>query len=196
VIRSLEMLVIAAIGLAVNVVVALILRGHDHEHQDASPRKQRNLNVHSAFLHVLGDMVSSFGVIIAALLIRLTSAHWIDPLVSILIGAIILVSAYRVLRRSLHILIEGVPEGLSVSEVNQAIRRVAPVESVHDLHVWNLCSDHISLSAHIVLSSENTRPQAEVMTEITQLLQEEYGIGHTTLQLELSPYKDCIGGCN
>lgn len=198
-IKSLEMMVIAIIGLAVNAVVAYILGGHDHTRSkatDGSKKAARNLNVHSAFLHVLGDLISSIGVIIAALLIRLTGAQWIDPFISIIIGCIILLSAYRVLRKSLHILNEGVPEGLSISAINRSITALEDVDAVHDLHVWNLGSEDVSLSAHIVLSSERFGQQNRVMNSVRQLLAAEYGITHTTLQFEESHCGDGHGGCN
>ncbi len=196
-IKSGEMMVIAIIGLVVNIVVAVILGGHNHKHdQPGEVHEKRNLNVHSAYLHVLGDLISSIGVIVAALLIRLTSAYWIDPLISILIGAIILVSAYRLLRQSLHILIEGVPEGLSIRDVNQAISSITEVETVHDLHVWNLGSNQVALSAHVVLSEENFRQQPQVLERIKTMLSDKYGIRHTTLQFEQTHCGEGHGGCN
>lgn len=198
-IKSLEMMVIAIIGLAVNVVVAFILGSHDHTHTDGNEhgkKPTRNLNVQSAFLHVLGDLISSIGVIIAALLIRLTGSQWIDPFISILIGGIILLSSYRVLRKSLHILIEGVPEGLSIQAINRSISALEDIETVHDLHVWNLGSENVSLSAHIVLSSGRFGQQNQVMNSVKQMLAAEYGISHTTLQFEESRCGDGLGGCN
>ena len=120
----------------------------EHIHE---PRQ--NLNLHSAFLHVLGDAVSSVGVIIAAILIHFTGANWLDPLISVMIGFIIVISAWRVLRSALHILLEGVPEGLSVMKINESLRSVDAVTNVHDLHIWNLSSDSVALSAHITLDS-------------------------------------------
>lgn len=201
-IRSTEMMVIAIIGLLVNIVVAFILGGHDqekghtHDHAEGKTRKARNLNIQSAFLHVIGDLISSVGVILAAILIRFTSATWIDPLASILIGIIIFVSAYRVLRASLHILIEGVPEGLSISRIKDAMLEIKTVSTVHDLHVWNLCSDHIALSAHILLMENIDEPQSQVLEEINHLLKTEFDIQHTTLQLENNPCAEVDGGCN
>ncbi len=201
-IRSTEMMIIAVIGLAVNIAVAFILGGHDHEYGHAHTdnenhkKKPRNLNVQSAFLHVLGDLISSVGVIIAAILIGITDAYWIDPLVSILIGAIILVSAYRVTRKSLHILVEGVPEGMSVQKINESIRTIPSVETVHDLHIWNLNSENIALSAHIVLENQNSQPDEEIMNQIKALLAAQYGIQHTTLQFERIPCGEGHGGCN
>lgn len=197
-IRSVEMMIIAGVGLAVNVVVAVILGSHDHHHDglDVHKEKPRNLNVQSAFLHVLGDLISSIGVIIAAVLIRITSAVWIDPLISVVIGIIILISAYRVTRKSLHILVEGVPEGMSIKKINKLMRSIPAVEAVHDLHVWNLSSENISLSAHVVLASGNTQPPEQVMREIKALLESELDIRHTTLQFENVPCGDGHGGCN
>ncbi len=194
-IKSMEMMVIAIIGLIVNMVVAYILGGHDHNHAQGKITT-RNLNVQSAFLHVIGDLISSVGVIIAALLIRFTGAQWIDPLISIFIGAIILVSAYRLLRKSLHILIEGVPEGLSVKEINQSIAAIAEVEAVHDLHVWNVGAEDVALSAHVVLTTSGFSHQPVVMEGIRDLLAGEYGITHTTLQFEESHCGGGYGGCN
>lgn len=196
-VRSTEMLIIAVIGLVVNLVVAFILGRdeHNHEHEHVSGGK-RNLNVHSAFLHVVGDSISSAGVIIAAVLIHYTSANWIDPFVSILIGAIILVSAYRVTRKSLHILNEGVPEGLSFEEVNRSISAVPGVQAVHELHIWNLCSEHVSLSAHVVLMAGQDPEQDEVMSSIRSMLEGEFSITHSTIQLETEPCAAGYGGCN
>ena len=200
-IKSLEMMIIAAIGLAVNIIVALILGGHahdhDHAHDHANPKKaERNLNVHSAYLHVLGDLISSVGVIIAALLIRLTGARWIDPFISILIGVIILVSAYRVLRRSLHILNEGVPDGLSIREINRSITSLPEIEAVHDLHVWNLGAEQVALSAHILLLPGGLAQPALVMERVKTMLAAEFGIEHTTLQFEETHCGEGHGGCN
>jgi cobalt-zinc-cadmium efflux system protein len=135
-------------------------------------------------------------VIIAAVLIRFTGAGWIDPLVSVLIGAIILVSAYRVTRKSLHILVEGVPEGMSVKKINESMRTIAGVDNVHDLHIWNLNSEKIALSAHVVLSCQNSHTPEEVMSAIKKLMLNEFGISHTTLQFESVPCGEGHGGCN
>lgn len=204
-VRSTEMFVIAVIGLVVNLIVAFILGGHNHEHQahdhahehDHKPvEKKRNLNVQSAYLHVLGDAISSIGVIVAAILIHYTRLEWIDPLISILIGAIIFVSAFRVLRRALHILLEGVPEGLSIKHINERMSTLEAVKAVHDLHVWNLGSDQVSLSAHVILNETHQGEQVEVMEKLKQMLDGEFHIQHTTIQFEKNPCLDGHGGCN
>jgi cobalt-zinc-cadmium efflux system protein len=208
VIKSTEMLVIAFIGLVVNLVVALILGGHDHDHavdthdhghndhdhhETAAVRKDINLN--SAFLHVLGDAISSVGVILAAILIKFTGVAWIDPLMSIIIGCIILVSAFRVLPSAFRILIEGVPEGLSIAKINQSLCCLPNVVSVHDLHVWSICSGTVALSAHVVLNGTSTDEPGE-MLKIKEVLTNEFHIEHTTIQFEESPCLNGQGGCN
>jgi len=181
-IKGFEMLLIAAIGLVVNLVVAFVLNTNSHQHADGSSHK--DINVQSAFLHVIGDAISSVGVIVAAVVIQLTGAVWVDPLVSALIGGIIFFGAFRVLRGSLHILVEGVPEGLSIQKIGSQMQQVDGVEQVHDLHVWNICSGNIALSAHVVLQETNDRDVHIVMQELKNILEKDFGIEHTTIQFE------------
>jgi cobalt-zinc-cadmium efflux system protein len=203
-IKSLEMLIIAVIGLVVNVVVAFTLGGHDHHHSHEHDEEvehsgkpvRKDINLNSAFLHVMGDAISSVGVIAAAILIQFTGKVWIDPLISILIGCIILASAYRVLRGSLHILVEGVPEGLSIRGIQESLDKVPDVSSVHDLHVWSICSGTVSLSAHIVLTSTGETRQQQTMQQVKEMLHNEYQIEHTTIQFEECPCLNGHGGCN
>ncbi len=185
-VKSGEMLVIAVIGLVVNLLVAYILRDdeHGHAHAPGEMHTHEDLNMHSAFLHVLGDAVSSLGVILAAILISWTGITWVDPLMSVLIGFIILGSSGRVLRSSLHILVEGTPEGISVDDVARTMTDVPGVYEVHDLHVWSICSGHIALSAHVVLHDHPVHDQGLILLELQRRLKRGYGIQHTTIQME------------
>jgi cobalt-zinc-cadmium efflux system protein len=185
-IKSLEMLVIAVIGLLVNAAVAFVLHGpgeHAHDHENHHHQTE-DLNLKSAYLHVLGDAISSVGVILAALIIWRTGWQWVDPLMSVMIGGLILVSSWRVLRSSLHILIEGVPEGLSLDEIGITMSKVPGVLEVHDLHVWSLCSGHTALSAHVTIEDQNTQTNAMIMATLKHELDEHFGIEHTTIQFE------------
>ena len=168
------MLVVAVIGLVVNLVVAFVLREHDHE----------DLNVRSAFLHVLGDALASVGVIVAGIIIVLTGWTPIDPLVSLLIAVIILVGSGNVLRRSLHILVEGVPRGMTANVVAQAMNGVDGVTEVHDLHIWTVSPGFISLSSHVVLDDQSLSEAQEIMDDLKTTLAERFGIEHTTIQVE------------
>ncbi|MGA9398800.1 MAG: cation diffusion facilitator family transporter [Anaerolineaceae bacterium] len=185
-VKSVEMLVIAAIGLVLNLVVVFILKGgvHTHDHQHDKQRPD-DLNIRSAFLHVLGDAVASVGVILAAIIIMKTGWQWVDPVTSVLIGLLILVSAYRVLRSSVHILVEGVPEGIELTHVSQAMETTPGVVSIHDLHVWNICSLHVALAAHVVLDRMKSTTRDGLMAELRSRLA-ELGIEHTTIQFETS----------
>jgi cobalt-zinc-cadmium efflux system protein len=182
-VKSGEMLIIAAIGLVVNLIVAFVLGGHDHDHDEAEHARD-DVNVKSAWLHVLGDAVSSVGVIVAAVLIGLTGVLWIDPLMSVLIGVIIVISSGRVLKSSLHILVEGVPDGLSLSDIGAALSAVSGVSEVHDLHVWSLCSGHVALSAHVVLADQALTDSNAIMQGLKAQLLGQFGIEHTTIQFE------------
>ena len=210
-VRGTEMLVIAFIGLVANVIVIFFLHEghshaghshdehshaahnhehHDHEshaHDDHHPEKgfqPQDVNIQSAYFLVIGDAVSSVGVIIAAVVISLTGWLWVDPLASVLIGALILLSSVRVLKTSLNILIEGVPEGISLPKIRQALLEIKGLDQVHDLHVWNLCSNHIALSAHVVVDSGSPLSHDELISKINQELDAHFGIQHTTIQVE------------
>ncbi len=180
-IKSLEMLIIAVIGLVVNAVVAFVLHGSEEEEHH---HHTEDINIKSAYLHVLGDAISSVGVIVAALIIWKSGWQWVDPLMSILIGVLILVSSWRVLRSSLHILVEGVPEGLSLNEIGNSMSNIPGVTEVHDLHVWSLCSGHVALSAHVIVEDQNSQTNAALMAALKHMLDEQFGIGHTTIQFE------------
>lgn len=182
-VKSLPMLVIAAVGLGANVYVALILRGESHRHGPATHRHE-DLNMRSAFLHVVGDALSSVGVIAAAGLIYVTGMTWFDPLISVMIGLLILLGSGRLVRRALHILVEGTPEGIKVSDIGQTLAEVPGVHEVHDLHVWSLCSGQISLSAHIVMDRDARMGQGLMLMEMNRRLNERFGIEHSTLQIE------------
>jgi len=188
-VKSAEMLVIAVIGLVVNLVVAFVLGGHEHEHdhegEDGAEAHEEaeDLNVRSAFLHVVGDAVSSVGVIVAAGVIWFTGWEWVDPLMSVFIGIIIVLSSWRVLKSSLHILIEGVPEHLSVEKIGASMAGVPGVLDVHDLHVWSICSGHVALSAHVITADQTITDGNGIMTELKARLR-QFGIEHTTIQFE------------
>lgn len=181
-VKSLEMLLIAAGGLAVNLVVMLVLRGHarDHDHEHGV----EDLNVRSAWLHVLGDTLSSVGVIAAGLVMWRTGWTLLDPLVSIAIGAVLLVGSGRLLRSGVHILMEGVPEGLTLAEVGRAMAAVPGVQDVHDLHIWSLCPGAVALSAHVTVDGDHWNEVPEIQAALKDVLRDRFRIEHTTIQLE------------
>ncbi len=166
------MLAIAALGLLVNVAGAVVLSRSGGE----------SLNVEGALRHVLADLLGSVGAISAALVIVLTGWRYADPLASVLIALLVLASSWRLLRESTAILLEEAPRGLNVNEVGEKMVGVRGVQEVHDLHVWTITSGFPSLSAH-VLVGQNEDCHAR-RRDLEKLLAHEYGIEHTTLQVD------------
>jgi len=173
-IKSLPMLVIAAVGLLLNLFSASALHAHSHD----------DLNVQSAFLHVIGDAAASVGVIVGGAVIYFTNWYLIDAIISAGIGVLIFWGSWRVVRDSAHILLEGVPRGMSTASVADAIKNVEGVNDLHHLNLWAICSHIIALSAHLDVDPEYRGKQAEVLRRIEELLFENFHISHTTLQVE------------
>jgi len=168
------MLVIAVIGLVVNLIVAYALREHDHD----------DLNTRSAFLHVLGDALASVGVIAVGVILLFVNWTWLDLLVSVLIGLLILVSSGRVLKESVHILAEGSPEGMTATAIAEAMRQAPGVGEVHDLHVWTVSPGYVALSAHVVLRDQALSQTTQIMAALKAALHDGFDIRHTTVQFE------------
>lgn len=173
-VKSLEMFVVALIGLGVNVIVLLKLKGATHQ----------SLNVKSAFLHVLGDMLSSVGVIVGGIIMLVTQYYIVDPIISILIGLIILRGAVGVLKECSDILLEGVPKNIELAEVEKVLKQISGVEDIHDLHVWSISSAHLALSAHVVVEEQTTHSTKKILDEIQAKMMERFNIEHITIQFE------------
>jgi cobalt-zinc-cadmium efflux system protein len=171
-VRGSEVMIIAMIGLVVNVVVARQL--HQHQH---------SLNAKAAFLHVMGDMLGSIAAILAGAVIYFTGWMPIDPILSFFISALILFSTVNLLREVLHVLMEGVPRHLDLEFIQKKMQAVPSVLGVHQMHVWSLSSENIALSAHIVLQDAHTWHSS--LLTLRSLLQKDFGINHITLQPEI-----------
>ncbi|MDT9023400.1 cation diffusion facilitator family transporter [Rossellomorea yichunensis] len=167
------MMVIAIIGLIVNIIVAWILMRGDTEH---------NLNVRSAFLHVLGDMLGSVGAIAAGLLIYFFNWNLADPIASVMVAILIVISGWRVTKDSIHILMEGTPKGIDMEDVKNSLAAAPGVIEVHDLHVWCITSGFTALSCHVVVGNEVNRDT--ILLRLSAYLEEEFGIHHSTIQVE------------
>ncbi|MGG1676450.1 cation diffusion facilitator family transporter [Neobacillus sp. NRS-1170] len=172
-VQSKGMLMISITGLLVNIVAAWILMKGD---------KEENLNVRSAFLHVLGDMLGSVGAIVAALLIMFFGWGIADPIASVIVAALILISGYRVTKDSFHILMEGAPEQIDSRKVKEALRKIPLVKEVHDLHIWTITSGYPVLSCHITISDDGVHD--EILSQSQRILHDEFHIEHSTIQVE------------
>ncbi len=175
-VKSLPMLLIAAIGLVMNLLAAKALHSHSHE----------DLNVKSAFLHVIGDAAASVGVIIGGIIMYYTGWFLLDTIISAGIGLLILAGAGRVLRESVHILMEGTPRGIDAAEVAEAIRNIESVMNIHHLNIWSVCSHITALSVHVEVEAGHKGERSELLHRIEHLLEHRFHINHTTIQLECS----------
>ncbi len=183
-IRTGLMLVIAVLGLLANIAGLWLL------HRD----RAANLNIRGAFLHVLGDAISSVGVIAGAIIITVTGKSIADPIIAIIIGIIILWGAFRLVKEAADILLETVPGHIELEKVTAAIQNIKGVVSAHDMHVWTITSGIYALSSHIVVDDILVSHTGEIITDINRLLQEHFNITHTTLQLECAKGSACAEG--
>jgi cobalt-zinc-cadmium efflux system protein len=173
-VRSTPMIIVALVAVLMNTLISLWLRN----------AARKDLNVRSAYMHMLGDAVSAAGVVAAGVVVALTGASIADPLVSILIGVLILWSSWSILKESVNVLLEAIPKGLNMDAVEQAISGVAGVEAVHDLHVWTVGSGIIACSCHITVEEQSVRSGQNVLRAVAEELEHDFGITHTTIQVE------------
>ena len=176
------MLTIAIIGLFGNLGGVLLL----------SRVRRRSLNVRAAFWHVLGDTISSVGVVIAALVILFTGRYMADAIAAVVIGIIILWGAVRIVRESANVLLESVPKDVETTQVIDFIQAVPGVNEVHDIHIWTITSNIYALSAHLVIDDQMVSKSMDIVRTVRQELARRYNISHTTLQLEC---ESCPTGC-
>lgn len=177
-VRTELMIVIAVIGLVANAVGLYFLSG-----------RGRGLNMRGAYLHVLGDLLSSVGVVLGGAAMWVTGAYWIDPAVSVLIGVVIVVGAFRLLRESVDVLLEATPAGISYDEVAGEIGAVNGVQGVHDLHIWSLTSGMYALSCHVEVKREVLTELEDILDTIRHLMRQRFAIDHTTIQIEPEQYR-------
>ena len=177
-VESIGMLIVASVGLIVNLISMRILAGG----------KSDSLNVKGAYLEVWADMLGSLGVIGAAVAIYLTKLDWIDPMVAIAIGLWVLPRTWTLLSDTAHILLQGVPRGFDLKAIRAAMGSVEGVTGVHDLHLWSVAGDDASLTAHVAVIEGD---QAEATRQaVVEMLEVRFGIHHATIQTETKPCGD------
>jgi len=174
------MLVVAVAGLIVNLISFGVLHSGD----------QDNLNIRGAALHVAGDLLGSVAAIVAAVVIITTGWNLIDPILSIAVAALILKSAWKLVRRSAHVLLEGAPEWLNVQAMQDRIVASVPgVGEIHHVHIWGLTPQQLMLTMHMSMSS-GAGSQSNVIRDVKRFLQDEYGIGHATIEVDVDGCSD------
>lgn len=162
-------MIIALIGLMVNLVVMRTLHGHHHH----------NLSIRAAYLHVLGDLLGSVGALASGVLIWWKAWYWVDPVLTIAFALLVLASSWKMVREAVSILMEGTPSSIQTDEVQKRLESLPNVSRVHDLHIWSLSSGVISLTVHLV-----SNQHAKTLQLAQNLLSEEFGILHSTIQIE------------
>ncbi len=167
------MIGVAAAGVVMNSVIALLLY-----------RSSRDVNIRSAFLHEIGDTLSTAAVIIGGLVILFTGQYWIDSALSFGIGILILWSGFGIVRETLNILLEGTPRGMKLAQIEAAIRKIEGVNDVHDLHVWSIGSESHALSCHIAIADIPPSVSERILREVRECLHIQFRIDHTTIQFE------------
>jgi len=181
-VESLNMLIIAFLGLLANGLSAVTL----------SRSKDESLNVKGAFLHVVADTLGSIGAISAGLIMFFKGWYQADPLISMMIGVLIFYSSGKLIRDSLNVLLEGVPSHIDVSALERRMLEVKGVKGVHDLHVWCITPTKMCcMSGHVVVEEETNRKK--LITTLISMLKQEFGIDHTTIQLEDEGYPKAVG---
>ncbi|HEY41187.1 MAG TPA: cation transporter [Dehalococcoidia bacterium] len=178
------MMGVAAIGLVANLTGILLLRRARHT----------SINIRAAFWHILGDTISSFGVIVGGIIIAVTDWRIVDPIIAIVIGTIILWGAVRLVRESSDILLEAVPRHIQMDAVGLAMMDIPGVRDVHDMHIWTITSGIHALSAHVLIDDQTVARSAEITRVVEQELARRFNITHTTLQLECEKCESCSEG--
>jgi cobalt-zinc-cadmium efflux system protein len=181
-VQSLNMLVIAVLGLVANGLVAATL----------SRSRNTSLNLKGAFLHVIADVLGSIGAISAGIIMFFTGWYQADPIASIMIGVLVFYSSGKLVRDSVNVLLEGVPSHIDVSAVERRILGMKGVKNVHDLHVWSIADTKMCcMSSHVVVEDDTNGK--DLVTKLIHILKEEFGIDHTTFQLEDETYPKAAG---
>jgi cobalt-zinc-cadmium efflux system protein len=172
-----SMIFIAIIGLLVNILVAWILMKGD---------TSENINLRSALLHVFGDLLGSAGAIIAGLLIYLFHWNIADPIASVIVAILVLISGFRITMDSVHILMEGTPTNIELEKVKQSLLTIKGVKNIHDLHVWTITSSFQSLSCHLIVGQDDDRDV--ILKNTLNMLKDDFHIKHATVQIEGENY--------
>lgn len=168
------LLLTASIGLSGNLVVIFLLKHH----------AGKSINIHSAFIHVVYDTISSVAVIITGFITLNTGITIVDPLVAFLISGLVARSAYTIVKSSTHILLEGAPSKLDMQEIIITLKQLDGVVDVHDLHVWTISTGMDALSGHVVIRDQMLSESSTILSQINTVLAKRYNITHTTIQME------------
>jgi cobalt-zinc-cadmium efflux system protein len=173
-VKSPLMVAVAVLGLIANIIAMFLLRRGS----------RRSINIRAAFWHIIGDTMSSVGVIIAGAIIYFTGWYIADPILAVIIGIVILWGAVSIVREASDILLESVPAHVDMESLTTSVKAVPGVEDLHDVHVWTITSGIYAMSAHLKIADQTVSQSGDILTKVNQVLADNFNITHTTLQLE------------
>ncbi len=179
------MIVVAAAGMGANALVMYWLR----------PASHHDVNIRSAFVHMMGDFLGSVAIIVGAIVIRYTGWLQVDPLLSAAIAGLIVWTAWDIVKETLNILLEGLPRGMTLQQVSEAMRKIEGVRDVHDLHIWSLGSAVHALSCHVLINNVPPSESEATLRRLNSMLAERFHISHTTVQFEHQSCPLSENGC-
>lgn len=168
------LLIFASIGLAANIVMIFLLK----------PQSKSNLNIKGAYLHVLGDLISSIGIIVGAIIIYFTAFPIVDTIVSVGISILIIRSGLLLCKKCLHIFMEGTPTEINSNDISKELENFEEITEIHDLHVWTLTSNLYAMTVHVKVKPEFLHKTNELLKKINKILKQRFGITHCTIQIE------------
>ncbi len=174
-VQSGPMIGVALVSVVLNGVISSWLRSGS----------KRDLNIRSAYLHMLGDAVSALGVVAAGIFVAATGNPIADPVISLVIGGVIIRSSWGIITEALNVLMEATPKGIDTAALERSIKNVRGVLGVHDLHVWSVTSNSLSLSCHVRVSEQSVRSGEQILKSVAHTVRHDYGIAHTTIQVEV-----------
>ncbi len=189
-IQSLTVIWVALIGLTANLAVIYFLKDAAHANHG------QDLNVKGAFFHVLGDTLSSVAVILGALIMWFTNWFLLDSIIAISISLFLIYIAKKIIADSVHILLEGVPKGISLSEVKNELSSLPEIQDIHELHIWCICSNIYALSTHALIKAQKIHQAEKILKDAKNLLQKKFNITHSTIQFEIKPCGSSEVLCN
>jgi len=178
-VQSKLVIIIALMGLVTNLGVIYFLKHPYTETQD--------LNVKSAFYHVIGDTLASIGVLLGACVMLVTGWYIVDAILAVVIGGLLIWGAKSIIAEATHILLEGVPKGISVTEVKQELKSIPDIKDIHELHIWSICSNIYALSTHALVSDQKINQAESILSEARERLETKFNITHSTIQFESNP---------
>ncbi len=173
-IEPITMSIVAAVGLIANIIGTILLKRDSKD----------SINIHSAYMHLLSDSVSSVAVILGAIAIAVWKISWIDPVLTLLIGIYIVHESYEILSEAVHVLMEGAPPQIDVEKIQEEVEKISEVDNIHHVHVWMVGDNDVHLEAHVNITDMKISESNELRAQIEKILDEKFGIHHVTLQFE------------